>query len=67
MSVLRNLFSILFQINNPFSFLYIIYLFQKDKTIYRYKMGILKNFEGDGHENEHIDPVIQIAPLIHVK
>ncbi len=30
-------------------------------------MGILKNFEGDGHENEHIDPVIQIAPLIHVK
>lgn len=29
------------------------------------KMGILKNFEGDGHDNEHINSLTQIDPLIN--
>ena len=28
-------------------------------------MGILKNFEGDGHENEHVNSVSHIDPLIN--
>ncbi len=26
-------------------------------------MGILKNFEGDGHENEHVNSLSNIDPL----
>lgn len=29
-------------------------------------MGILKNFDGDGHEAEHFTHIANIDPLVHV-